>query len=64
MRIVKSTKAGWEKIGKSHYRKNGVEVRRGGSGWEVTGGASCGYVYGTMWAAMDAADRTPTYFAK
>jgi len=62
---TQSTKQGWIKIAKSHYRhKSGSQVRKCDQGWEVVGSANCGYVYGSMWAAMYDAAKTPAEFVK
>ena len=62
---IQSTKQGWTKIAKAHYRhESGAQVRKCEKGWEVIGSANCGYVYGTMWAAMYAAAKTNAEFVK
>jgi len=62
---TQSTKQGWIKIAKAHYRHTtNVEVRKQNQLWEVIGGENCGYVYTTMWAAMYAAAKTSAEFVK
>ena len=62
---IESTKTGWNKIAKAHYRhESNVEVRKCSQGWEIIGSENCGYVYGTMWAAMYAAANTTAEFVR
>lgn len=62
---TQSTKQGWTKIAKAHYRhESGSQVSKCNQGWQVIGSANCGYVYGTMWAAMYAAAKTNAEFVK
>lgn len=66
-RITKSTKAGWAKTNKYTYQHvSGLRVRRdvNTNRWEVMGASeNDGYTYGTLWAAMSAANKTPTEWA-
>lgn len=57
---------GWMKTGKSEYtHENGHKVRKTSQGWEVSGpNRNDGYVYTAMWAAMDAAAKTPAEFVR
>jgi hypothetical protein len=62
MRTTKSTKEGWTKIGRKHYRHDAtkVEVRYNCNGWnwDVIGGKADGSAYGALWVAMQAAAGT------
>jgi hypothetical protein len=63
--IIKSTKEGWIKIAKAHYKhESNVQICKCTQGWEVIGGENCGFVYPTMWAAMYAAAKTNAEFVK
>ena len=62
---TKSLMTGWTKIAKSHYRhETKVEVLKNNQGWNVIGGANCGYVYSTMWVAMYEAAKTQAEFVR
>lgn len=59
-----STKIGWTKTAKGEYtHENGHKVKKISQGWVVSGpNRNDGFVYGAMWAAMDAAAKTPAVF--
>jgi hypothetical protein len=59
-----STKIGWTKTAKGEYaHTNGHKVKKISQGWVVSGtNRNDGFVYGSMWAAMDAAAKTPAVF--
>lgn len=66
MRRVKSTKAGWAKVGRKHYRHDsGVEVKYNPNKWlwEVMGGENNGEAFGVLWAALHRAAKTPAVWA-
>lgn len=63
---TESTKAGWTKIARCHYRhETGAEVCKGNQGWEVVSGVqNVGFSYQTMWTAMWYAAGTPAEFVQ
>ena len=60
---IKSLMTGWTKISKSHYRhETKVEIVKNNQGWNIIGGAKCGYAYPTMWLAMYESAKTNAEF--